>query len=65
MKPHYFNQTTADYDDVHLAMCKDQGYVPRTCLLNGQLVFALINEGKDPCKGCECPREKCCGRPKL
>ena len=62
MKPHYFEQDEADEDDIELIMCIEQGYVPKTCLLNGAIVFSLINGGIDPCKGCECSREKCKGR---
>lgn len=64
MKPHYFNQPQADVDDVALKMCKGQGYVPETCLLGGDLVYALAGSGKDPCEGCVCDRAKCKGRPK-
>jgi len=62
MKPHYFNEETADQDDHLLNMAKMQGYVPNTCLLGGQTVMGLVNSGADPCKGCECDREKCKGR---
>jgi len=62
MKPHYFEQDEADEDDIQLKMAKGQGYVPKTCLLGGILVMGLIRETKDPCKGCEAPRNKCGGR---
>jgi len=39
-----------------------QGYVPKGCLLGGQLVWGLISDGKDPCEGCSCDRNKCGGR---
>jgi len=64
MKPHYFHQEKPDDDDILLDMAKGQGYVPKPCLLGGQVVMGLINSGKDPCKGCEGLREKCGGRPK-
>ena len=64
MKVHYFEQTEVDRDDIFLKMAKGQGYVPQTCLLGGQTVMGLVNSGKDACKGCECDREKCKGRPK-
>jgi len=64
MKPHYFNQDEPDNDDFMLNMAKVQGYVPETCFLGGQTVMGLVNEMKDPCKGCECDRNKCLGRPK-
>lgn len=63
LKPHYFDQEKADDNDVFLKMAIQQGYVPKTCLLNGQLVWALTNDGKDACKGCACNRGKCHGRP--
>ncbi len=62
MKPHYFEQDKADSDDMNLGMAKMQGYVPQACLLGGMVVMGLVNEGKDPCKGCNGPREKCHGR---
>lgn len=61
MKPHYFDQDKAD-PDFFLQMAIDQGYVPKTCLLGGELVMATINTSEDPCKGCRGPREKCEGR---
>ena len=62
MKPHYFNQEQADDDDLQLKMSVAQGYVPRTCLLGGPIVFGTVTKGEDPCKGCLGPREKCKGR---
>lgn len=35
-----------------LKLCIGQGYVPADCKLNGMLVWLLINEGKNPCEGC-------------
>lgn len=64
MKTHYFNQDQADSDDHMLNMSKMQGYVPKTCLLGGLSVMSLVKDGKDPCKGCECDRNKCKGRDK-
>jgi len=63
MKLHYFNQDKADEDDILLRMCKEQGYVPDTCLLGGQTVWGAGLHGKDPCTGCHCDRLKCLGRP--
>ena len=62
MKPHYFDQDTADEDDMLLSMSKRLGYVPQTCLLGGSVVLGLANRGDDPCVGCAGPREKCHGR---
>ena len=62
MKPHYFEQDEVDKNDMALGMAKMQGYIPQTCLLGGIVVMGLVNEGKDPCKGCYGPREKCYGR---
>ena len=63
MKPHYFQQEVPDDDDIFLNMAKGQGYVPQSCLLGGQTVMGIVNKGDDPCKGCECSRDKCGGRP--
>lgn len=35
-----------------LKLCIGQGYVPADCKLDGMLVWLLINEGKNPCDGC-------------
>lgn len=59
MKAHYFFQDKADEDDIMLKLCIDQGYVPKTCLLGGQIIFALVYGGENPCKGCQGPRGKC------
>ena len=64
MKPHYFNQEIPDSDDILLKMAISQGYVPASCLLAGEIVFGLVQKGKDPCAGCNGPRGKCNGRPK-
>lgn len=64
MKPHYFYQEKPDEDDIMLKMAIGQGYVPETCLLNGIVVMAEMNEARDPCAGCQCNRDKCNGRPK-
>jgi hypothetical protein len=65
MKPHYFDDPAADPDDALLGLMVKQGYVPPTCLLNGRSVFALTTQGDDPCAGCDGPRARCHGRPKL
>ena len=59
MKPHYFNQESADTDDHLLGMAKMQGYVIQTCLLGGQTVMGLVNNSQNPCNGCACDRSKC------
>ena len=64
MKPHYFEQTEADSDDMQLGMAKMQGYVPQTCLLGGMVVMGEVGKGNNPCWGCEGPREKCGGKDK-
>lgn len=64
MKLFYFDQGEADVDDFHLTMAKGQGYVPKGCLLGGLVVMSIVNDGGDPCKGCEGPREICKGRTK-
>jgi len=62
MKLHYFEQDKADTDDVNLQMAVAQGYVPTTCLLNGQVVMDEIQNQRNPCWGCSAPREKCNGK---
>ena len=62
MKPHYFDQDKAD-EDMFLEMAIHQGYVPKSCLLGGQIVMGIVNKGDDPCCGCAGPRHKCMGRP--
>ena len=64
MKPHYFNQENADTDDAALGMAKMQGYVPEGCLLGGMVVMSEVTNGRNPCYGCEGPRNKCGGKPK-
>lgn len=61
-KLHYFEDEKADPNDHVLNMAISQGYVPKQCLLVGIIVMALTNEGKDPCEGCACDRNKCNGR---
>ena len=48
--------------DIMRELCIKQGYVPSTCKLPGQLVFALVNEQGDPCNGCNENRAVCKGR---
>ena len=61
---HYFDHPVlATSDPSYLNACKSQGYVPNGCLLVGYLVWALVNEGKDACKGCAGDRTVCGGRP--
>jgi hypothetical protein len=62
-KVHYFDQDTADIDDLVLRMAKNQGYVPQNCLLGGQTVWGIVTAGDDPCRECKCDRSKCHGRP--
>jgi hypothetical protein len=49
-------------EDIMRDMCIRQGYVPKTCMLPGQLIFGLVNEQGDPCNGCNHDREICKGR---
>lgn len=62
MKLHYFEDEAADPKDTLLGMAKMQGYVPQGCLLGGAVVMDEVNHGRDPCVGCEGPRERCGGR---
>ena len=43
--------------DEMLNLCIQQGYVPPECTLTGMIVFGLVQEGKNPCIGCNvnCP----------
>ena len=63
MKLHYMEQDHADADDPMLKMAIRQGYVPQTCLLGGGTVMGETMQGRDPCAGCACDRQKCHGRP--
>lgn len=51
-------------DDMFKQMAVQQGYVPATCTLDGQLVILLVNKGEDPCSGCNADRLVCKGRPR-
>ena len=42
MKPHYFEQSQPDEDDIHLKMAIGQGYVPPKCLLGDIGGIALV-----------------------
>ena len=59
---HYFEEGKADPNDHFLNMSIKQGYVPKGCLLGGQLVWGLVSDNKDPCKGCRGDRDICKGR---
>lgn len=59
---HYFDQDKADVNDIRLQMAIHQGYVPSTCLLSGLIVMDEVFNQRDPCAGCNGPREKCHGR---
>ncbi|MPM00573.1 hypothetical protein SDC9_46800 [bioreactor metagenome] len=43
-------------------MCVQQGYVPSTCTMEGQMCWALVQSQGDPCKGCMANRKTCNGR---
>lgn len=44
-----------------LEICIGQGYVPSGCKMDGMLVWLLINEGRNPCDGCnaDCVHRRC------
>lgn len=44
-----------------LKTCIGQGYVPSGCKMDGMLVWLLINEGRNPCDGCnaDCVHRRC------
>lgn len=48
--------------DIMREICINQGYVPKTCTLPGQLVLALTTDQGDACKGCNEDRSVCHGR---
>jgi len=60
----YFSQEKPDEDDFMLEMAKGQGYVPVNCLLGGMIVMDEVKSGRNPCWGCNGPREKCGGKPR-
>jgi len=45
-------------------LCIKQGYVPTTCTLDGMLIWGLINNGENPCDGCNANRDICKGKRK-
>ena len=49
--------------DHMLGMMIKQGYVPEDCVLDGELVLTLVNEGETPCIGCNaiCPHREAPG----
>jgi hypothetical protein len=65
MKLHYFDQQAADASDMQLSMAIGQGYVPATCLLNGMVVMSEVSRGVSACDGCNGPRDRCHGKPKV
>lgn len=44
-----------------LEICIGQGYVPSGCKMDEMLVWLLINEGRNPCNGCnaDCVHRRC------
>ena len=60
---HYFHMDRAP-SDTKLEMAIHQGYVPSTCLLAGVIVWDEVNASRNPCWGCEGPRERCKGKPR-
>lgn len=42
--------------DMYKQMCIQQGYVPPTCTMEGQMCFLLVQSQGDPCKGCNADR---------
>ena len=54
---------TKDDQGIMRKLAVQQGYVPKTCLLDGFYIMAMINTAKDPCAGCNENRFVCGGRP--
>ena len=48
--------------DIMRDMCIKQGYVPKKCMLTGELIFNHVSLKKDPCIGCNENRIVCGGR---
>lgn len=63
-RAHYFDLLTASPLDIQLKMAIGQGYVPATCLIGGSVAMSEVTAGRDPCSGCDGPRDRCRGRPK-
>ena len=61
---HYFEPGGDPSGDTKLQMAIHQGYVPGTCLLGGVIVLDEVNKGRNPCWGCNGPRERCMGKPR-
>lgn len=51
-------------DDMMRQIAVNQGYVPAACELPGIMIMAMVNDGKDPCVGCDVERGGCGGRPR-
>ena len=49
--------------DIMRELCIKQGYVPHTCVMPGEMIFALMHK-EDPCNGCNTDRNICKGRDK-
>lgn len=45
--------------DMYKQMCVKQGYVPSTCILDGQLCWLLVNSQGNPCIGCNADKSIC------
>lgn len=58
----YFGRDKAPEYDYQLQGAKKAMYVPANCLKIGPVVMLDVRNGRDPCTGCTCPREKCGGR---
>lgn len=59
---HYFLDREKAKDDMLLQMAISQAYVPKECLLVGQVVMGLMNKGIHPCSDCRGDRDVCKGR---
>jgi len=61
-KPIDEKQDIPKKQDILLDMCINQGYVPKTCTLDGRIVIGLTTSQGDACKGCNEDRKICKGR---
>lgn len=48
--------------DMLREMAVNQGYVPKGCQMDGRPLWALLNGGDDPCRGCNYNKSECGGR---
>ncbi|WP_291567130.1 MULTISPECIES: hypothetical protein [unclassified Clostridium] len=50
--------------DTMRELCIQQGYVPATCILDGMIIYSIIQKCECPCDGCNANRDICKGKRK-